>query len=45
MSDTDASQTKRIFEVLASATDIFEGFSQEEIDAMAGVFKLLQFRK
>ena len=35
VSDVDGSQTKRIFEVLAEETDIFEGFSMAEIDAMS----------
>ena len=45
VSDIDVSQTKRIFEVLYSESEIFEDFSQDEVQAMAGVFKLLQFHK
>ena len=41
LSDLDASKTKYIFEVLYNESDIFEGFSKVEVDAMSAVFKLL----
>ena len=41
LSDLDASKTKYIFEVLYNESDIFEGFSMAEVEAMSAVFKLL----
>ena len=43
--DIDPTQAKRIFEVLYEETSIFNGFSAAEVEAMAGVFKFLSFRK
>jgi hypothetical protein len=43
--DIDNSQVKKIFEVLREETDIFKGFSQEEINNLLVVFKVLQFKK
>ncbi len=45
ISDCDANQAKRIFEILAEDSDIFEGFSSKEIEDFSGVFKLLTFKK
>lgn len=43
--DLDASQAKRIFGILYEDTDIFNGFSLAEVEAMATVFKFISFKK
>ena len=43
--DIDANQAKRIFEILYEDTDLFTGFSTQDVDAMSQVFKFLTFRK
>ena len=43
--DIDASQAKRIFEILYEDSDLFAGFSVAEVDSISQVFKFLSFRK
>ena len=45
ITDVDASQAKRIFEILYEETHIFSDFSLADIDGMSQVFKFLTFRK
>ena len=45
VTDVDAAQAKRIFEILYEDSDIFQGFSLAEVDAMSAIFKLLSFKK
>jgi hypothetical protein len=47
ISDIDATQTKRIFEVLKeeSPTNLFEGYTSIEIETLSLLFKMLAFRK
>ena len=45
VTDVDAAQAKRIFEILYEDSDIFQGFSMAEVDAMSAIFKLLSFKK
>lgn len=43
--DIDASQAKRIFEILYEETNLFLGFSMVEVEAMSTIFKFLSFKK
>ena len=43
--DIDASQAKRIFEILYEETSLFHGFSMAEVEAMSTIFKFLSFKK
>ena len=45
ISDIDAAQAKRIFDILYEETAIFRGFALSEVEAMSGVFKFLSFKK
>ena len=45
VTDIDASQAKRIFEIIYEETAIFQGFSMAEVEAMSAVFKILSFKK
>ena len=45
VTDIDANQTKRIFEVLAEDSDLFVDYTAQEVEQIASVFKLLTFRK
>jgi CRP-like cAMP-binding protein len=45
ISDVDANQIKRIFDVLRDETSIFEGMSQEDVASLQTVFKVLTFRR
>ena len=45
VTDIDANQAKRIFDILYQETDIFLGYSTLQVEAMATVFKFLSFRK
>ena len=43
--DIDANQAKRIFDVLYEETNLFQGYSAAEVEAMSTVFKFLSFKK
>lgn len=45
ITDIDASQAKRIFDILYDETTIFTGYSQAEVEAMSAIFKFLSFKK
>ena len=45
VSDIDVNQTKRIFEVLRDETTLFEGMTQQEVNLVSGLFKILTFSK
>lgn len=45
ITDIDANQAKRIFEILYDETTLFTGFSSAEVEAMSAVFKFLSFKK
>ena len=45
VTDVDAAQAKRIFEIVYEDTDIFQGYSMAEVDAMSAIFKFLSFKK
>ena len=45
VTDIDANQAKRIFEILYEETSLFNGFAASEIEAMSLVFKFLSFKK
>ena len=45
VADIDANQAKRIFEIIYEDTDLFQGFSAHEVEAISQVFKFLSFRK
>jgi len=47
ISDTDPTQQRRIFDVLReeSPTNIFEGMSQNDVEQISTLFKILTFKK
>lgn len=45
INDVDANQTKRIFEVLREETQIFKGWSLEEVLSLPTVLKVLNYKK
>lgn len=47
VADIDTNQQKRIFEVLReeSSTNMFEGFSNSDLDLVQSLFKVLSFKK
>ena len=45
VTDVDAAQAKRIFFEIYEGTDIFDGYSLAEVEAMSSVFKFLSFKK
>jgi hypothetical protein len=45
ITDIDANQAKRIFEILYEETNLFNGFAASEVEAMSLIFKFLSFRK
>ena len=45
ISDIDNSQIKRILDVLATETDMFVGYSNQEIEELVGVLRVVNFKK
>lgn len=45
ITDLDANQAKRIFEILYEDTTIFQGFAATEVEAISQVFKFLHVKK
>jgi len=45
LSDVDSGQIKRIFDVLREETLIFSGMSQEEVNSLQTVFKVISFKR
>ena len=45
VSDCDNNQTKRIFEILASDTRVFEGCSNTDMEDLINVLKVVSYKK
>lgn len=45
ITDIDASQAKRIFDIMYEETDLFKGYTAAEVEAMSTIFKFLTFKK
>ena len=45
INDVDTAQIKKIFEVLREETKIFEGYSNEDVQSLQNVMKVLSFKR
>ena len=45
ITDIDANQAKRIFDIIYEETTLFKGYTAAEVEAMSTIFKFLTFKK
>ena len=45
INDIDANQTKRIFEILLTDSNVFRGYSFSDLEEMLEVLRVVQYRK